>query len=445
MKIFDLNFDVEEDPIPDGEEHDLLENVMDGEEVHDSPREKVKTEKEYYRSYVRSTQWGQKLIRTENKGFNVFYSSVAVVSCVLLIGMLLFTISYLPRYGVENPESALVVKRYVENGLQETGAVNIVSGIILDYRAFDTLGESHVLFTALMCVTVLLLRDSKNMRTQYEDFYTIRDEKYHELYRESIMKMVAAVLLPCLFLYGAYVLLNGQISPGGGFSGGAVLGSGLIICAAAFGFRSTDRVITKRTANLIAFFSLGFYSFAKGYVFFTGANGLENHIPKGTPERRPDPSAGYCGGSCGGNHDVRFLQSVPQGQHRRKQVMENLIANSTEAVAVILFGIGFTMLLFHRNLFRKLIGLNVMDTGVFLFLASMGYIEGRKAPIIVNGVQSTEAYINPLPASLVLTGIVVSVSVTAIMLSLTVRLYMRYHTLNLDEIYRMADHLEDDR
>ena len=119
--------------------------------------------------------------------------------------------------------------------------------------------------------------------------------------------------------------------------------------------------------------------------------------------------------------------------------MENLLANSTEAVAIILFGIGFTMLLFHRNLFRKLIGLNVMDTGVFLFLASMGYIEGRKAPI------STEAYINPLPASLVLTGIVVSVSVTAIMLSLTVRLYMRYHTLNLDEIYKMSEHLEDDR
>ena len=439
MKIFDLNFDVEEEPIPDGEDHDLLENIMDGEEVHDSPREKVKTENEYYRNYVRSTQWVQKLIRTENKGFNVFYFSVAVVSCVLLIGMLLFTISYLPRYGVENPESTLVVKRYVENGLQETGAVNIISGIILDYRAFDTLGESHVLFTALMCVTVLLLRDSKNMRTQYEDFYTIRDEKYHELYRESIMKFVAAVLLPCLLLYGAYVLLNGQISPGGGFSGGAVLGSGLIICAAAFGFRSTDRVITRKTANLIAFFSLGFYSFAKGYVFFTGANGLENHIPKGTP------GAILSGGLILPLDIAVGLVVATTGQHRRKQVMENLIANSTEAVAVILFGIGFTMLLFHRNLFRKLIGLNVMDTGVFLFLASMGYIEGRKAPIIVNGVQSTEAYINPLPASLVLTGIVVSVSVTAIMLSLTVRLYMRYHTLNLDEIYRMADHLEDDR
>lgn len=278
MKIIDM----EKMSFP-GEDHDLLESVMDGEEVHDSPREKVKIEKEYYKNYVRSTQWAQKLIAAENKGFNLFFASVAVVSCLLLIGVLLFTISFLPRYGVENPESTVVVRRYVENGLHETGAVNIISGIILDYRAFDTLGESHVLFTALMCVTVLLQKDRKNMRTQYEDFYTIRDEKYHELYRESIMRMVAGILLPCLLLYGAYVLLNGQISPGGGFSGGAVIGSGLIICAAAFGFVSTDRVITKRAANLIAFFSLGFYSFAKGYVFFTGANGMENHIPKGTP------------------------------------------------------------------------------------------------------------------------------------------------------------------
>ena len=121
-------------------------------------------------------------------------------------------------------------------------------------------------------------------------------------------------------------------------------------------------------------------------------------------------------------------------------MVSNLFSNYLEAGAVILFGIGFTMLLFHRNLFKKLIGMNIMDTGTFLFLASMGYISGRKAPIIVDGVQSTEAYINPVPAGLVLTGIVVSVSVTAIMLSLTVRLYHRYHTLNLDDIYAMSRH-----
>ena len=267
----------------DSGEHDLLESIMDGAEVPDSPREKVKTEKKYYKNYARSSRKVQGLVRAEARGFGVFYSLVAVVSCALLIGMLLFTISFLPRYGVENPESTVVVKRYVENGLEETGAINIISGIILDYRAFDTLGESHVLFTALLCVTVLLRKDKKNMRTGYEDFYTIRDEKYHELYGESIMKMVATILLPCLVMYGAYVLLNGQLSPGGGFSGGAVMGSGLIVCAAAFGFRSTDRVLTKRVADGITFLALAFYSFAKGYVFFTGANGMENHIPKGTP------------------------------------------------------------------------------------------------------------------------------------------------------------------
>ena len=112
---------------------------------------------------------------------------------------------------------------------------------------------------------------------------------------------------------------------------------------------------------------------------------------------------------------------------------------------MILFGIGFTMLLFHRNLFKKLIGMNIMDTGTFLLLASMGFIRGRKAPIIVDGVQEVSAYINPIPAGLVLTGIVVSVSVTAVMLSLTVRLYKRYHTLDLDMIYILSKHQSEDR
>ena len=105
-----------------------------------------------------------------------------------------------------------------------------------------------------------------------------------------------------------------------------------------------------------------------------------------------------------------------------------------ETVSIILFGIGFTTLLLNRNLIKKIIGLNIMDTAIYLFLASMGYIEGRVAPIVVNNVTDTSAYINPVPSGLVLTGIVVSVSVLALMLSLTIRLYRRYHTLNIDEI-----------
>ena len=115
-----------------------------------------------------------------------------------------------------------------------------------------------------------------------------------------------------------------------------------------------------------------------------------------------------------------------------------LYENLEQTVSVILFGIGFTILLLQRNLIRKIIGLNIMDTAIYLFLASMGYISGRAAPILMDGVTDAAAYINPIPSGLVLTGIVVSVSFTGIMLALTVRLYRRYQTLNIDEIVLLA-------
>jgi len=112
----------------------------------------------------------------------------------------------------------------------------------------------------------------------------------------------------------------------------------------------------------------------------------------------------------------------------------NFLLNIGEEVAMILFGIGFANLLFQKNLIKKIIGFNIMDTAIYLFLAEKGYISGRIAPIVVDGIQDVEMYINPIPSGLVLTGIVVSVSVTALMLSLTIRLYKRYQTLDLDEI-----------
>ena len=114
--------------------------------------------------------------------------------------------------------------------------------------------------------------------------------------------------------------------------------------------------------------------------------------------------------------------------------MGNLFVNFGEAIAMLLFVIGFANLLLHKNLVKKIIGLNIMDSAIYLFLAEKGYIAGRGVPIVVDGVQKVEAYINPIPSGLVLTGIVVSVSVSALILSLTVCLYRRYHTLDLDEI-----------
>ena len=117
-----------------------------------------------------------------------------------------------------------------------------------------------------------------------------------------------------------------------------------------------------------------------------------------------------------------------------------LMDHFEEIAALILFGIGFTNLLLNRNMMKKIIGFSMMVSAIYLFLAYYGYIDGRVAPIIVDQSAPLEvgAYVNPLPAGLVLTGIVVSVSVTAIMLALTVRLYRRYHTLDIDRIALLA-------
>ena len=119
-------------------------------------------------------------------------------------------------------------------------------------------------------------------------------------------------------------------------------------------------------------------------------------------------------------------------------MMALISSHLEEMTAMILFGIGFTMLLLHKNLIKKILGLNIMDTAVYLFLTAKGYIYGRMVPILTDGITDASAYTNPIPDGLVLTGIVVSVSVTAFLLALTVRLHMRYHTLELDEMIRMA-------
>lgn len=116
----------------------------------------------------------------------------------------------------------------------------------------------------------------------------------------------------------------------------------------------------------------------------------------------------------------------------------NLFSNYYEIASMILFGIGFTALLLNKNLIKKFIGLNIMDTAIYLFLTAKGYIAGRIPLMYADSVRDVSLYINPLPSGLVLTGIVVSVSVTSFSLALVLRLYKHYKTLDLDEILILA-------
>lgn len=214
------------------------------------------------------------------KGFRRFYKIASVVCSLALILMLLTAVSYLPPVGAtDNPASNEVAAKYIEDGLQDTGAVNIVTGMILDYRAFDTFGESNVLFIAT-CTVLILLRSDKKKDKQQEAAEQ-RREQHYEPKDDSILQRVTFLLFPVIVIYGIYVILNGHISPGGGFSGGAIIGAGLILYANAFGFEKLNRFFTEKTYKWISFVSLSFYCLAKSYSFFTGANHLESGIPLG--------------------------------------------------------------------------------------------------------------------------------------------------------------------
>lgn len=211
--------------------------------------------------------------------FRKIYKVFSVLFCLFLVTMLLVAVSYLPTFGkADNPVNNEVAVRYIENGLQETGAVNIVTGMILDYRAFDTLGESHVLFVATCTVLILLRVDKKDKKDLYET-----DDRNYEPKNDVILQTVARILVPPIFIFGIYVILAGHLGPGGGFSGGAVIGAGLILYLNAFGFAKTEKFFTAKTYRIMSFGALACYSIAKSYSFYTGANHIESIIPLGTP------------------------------------------------------------------------------------------------------------------------------------------------------------------
>ncbi|MBR1566875.1 MAG: cation:proton antiporter subunit C [Oscillospiraceae bacterium] len=115
--------------------------------------------------------------------------------------------------------------------------------------------------------------------------------------------------------------------------------------------------------------------------------------------------------------------------------MLRLIIDNRFAVAsVILFVTGFVNMMVHPNLIKKIVSFNIMDSATFLMLASRGMIAGRTAAILTDGGANTSLYVNPIPAGLVLTGIVVSVSVSAFSLALVQRIYGTYGTVDMREL-----------
>lgn len=211
--------------------------------------------------------------------FRHFYRIMAVVFCIALGGLLIVTVSYLPPTGnALNPDNNEVARRYIESGMQETGAVNVVTGMILTYRAFDTFGETNVLFIATCCVMIMLMVEDVELKKQ-----ELQNDRRYEPKNDAILQGAASILVPMIFIFGIYIILNGHLSPGGGFSGGATIGAGMILYVSAFGFKKTQKFFNEEVYKVAKVTALCMYGLVGIYYYVMGANGLENHIPLGVP------------------------------------------------------------------------------------------------------------------------------------------------------------------
>ena len=198
------------------------------------------------------------------------YRVLSVCVTLALSGIFLAAALALPAFGDPSaPAVNEVSRRYLEQGAEETGALNAVTGLILDYRAFDTLGESAVLFAAAASVILLLNRPDRRTRT-------FRGP-------DQLTNLLGRPLLPVILLFGVYVILNGHLSPGGGFSGGAVLGGGLILASLVLGEERMEELLPSRRTTRLTALCLLAYAVMKGYSFFTGGNHVGPDVPKGNP------------------------------------------------------------------------------------------------------------------------------------------------------------------
>jgi len=115
--------------------------------------------------------------------------------------------------------------------------------------------------------------------------------------------------------------------------------------------------------------------------------------------------------------------------------MDQILTYSVYGSAILVMLIGIFAVLTKKNLIKIVIGLSIMDSGFNLLLVALGYIKGGTAPIFSPAVEGKDVLmVDPVPQALVLTAIVIGFGVTAVALSLVIRLYRKHNTIKIDEI-----------
>jgi multicomponent Na+:H+ antiporter subunit B len=169
-----------------------------------------------------------------------------IFAVLILMGMVFL------KLGMNYSENGTLLKLghyYVDKGPAELGAANIVTSVVVTYRGLDTLGEVTVLFISAAGVGLMLRRSRKKDEDEENGDAAMHRHKPSS----EIVETATELLLPMVILFGIYVFLNGHLSPGGGFQGGAIIASGTMFLLLALPESHISRVMISFTESLSGF------------------------------------------------------------------------------------------------------------------------------------------------------------------------------------------------
>lgn len=184
---------------------------------------------------------------------------------LIIISLALFVWALIPLVRDVRPldKPGELASEYIRNGAEDLGAANLVTSVIVTYRGLDTLGEVAVLFSATAGVGLVLTRRKKDKKDM------IKPRKGSEIHMNG-----TAILFPAIILFGVYIFLHGHLTPGGGFQGGVVLATGMLLVMLS----DASTKLNHTVLNLIESLS-GFFYITIGVLGIIFAGGfLDNRI-----------------------------------------------------------------------------------------------------------------------------------------------------------------------
>lgn len=175
-----------------------------------------------------------------------------IFAMLALMAMIFFNLA--SNYS-ENTSLSKLGYYYAEKGPQELGAPNLVTAVVVTYRGLDTLGEVTVLFISAAGVGLLLRRTRRNQNDDkgLEEGDRAEETAIQHSAASEIVETATELLLPMVILFGVYVFLNGHLSPGGGFQGGAIIASGTMFLLLALPESHISRLMIAITESLSGF------------------------------------------------------------------------------------------------------------------------------------------------------------------------------------------------